>query len=411
MSCASGTLDSIGGVVQIAARTEADQYLTSDPQKLWYRQQHLRYVPHAILHSTATASNFNWEMPMCFGVAKTIDYLLDCWVKYTIPALTPASDATYAYYTNFIAARLTASAEIHLSNMSITGKVPHWLCDMADELMFSPAHKIGRMGGKRNTTSQLITDAQSSQTVWCKLLFANSLYANMALPVGAAPRATVNIIITSCAAKDVWVSDSSTAPTNATDNTKYTMEVYYKAVLLTRQERDAMSCRMLEMLFQQVTPHSLGGTPIAANQSSTSEVDIATQFRLPVKGLMFAFLESSKTTSGTNNWYAWSNEPVKLSIVVNNMPRTSSFPYSYYYDVMPQECATGNSNKYVGMYSYGMTMFSAQTYNTYNYSRQTDSYLRVLFDGSNPALIAYVVAFQVNVIRMENGVGFLVFGT
>jgi hypothetical protein len=398
VSCTSA----LGALTQIAASSAVDAYLQGDFS--FFRAAHRRYSPFALLQMLLTAQgSFNWNSSVQFPIPKSLDYLLGGWVQFLTPALTVVA-GTYAYFTNFLVAQVCRTTQLNIGPVSASGVITSYAYDVVDELWFGPGMKFGAFAGKRATTAQLIADASAAQVLWLKLIFANSLFLNYAVPLVSAPLTNFTVCIETCQASDIVVTDGTAQTPAASD---YQMQLLIEGAMVNGNERTMLQTAAYDVVYMQWQNFQ---QPVPAAQSNMSVYNITMQsFRFPVRAVAWMFLNNASITA--KNYFAYSNPTTRETLVINQQQRVPLLQSNYFYGLQPQDHANCIPDKYIHMYSFSTRACEPQTQGTYNYTRQSDSALQVQFDGTNLALQVNFVVWSMNVLRFQRNIGYVVFGS
>lgn len=349
-------------------------------------------TPYAMMHIVVPYNSFAFDSTFYLQLPKSLDHLLQMWFRITMPALV-ANGGTYAYYTNFIAARMIKEVQLQVSNLNFSGTVPYWAYDFYDECMFAPGRKFGIYGGKRETVTQLKQDALDKRIYYLKLIFSNCLFVNQSIPVAAGLLSTYQLAVTTSPTSVLTVYDGS-APTLSATNVS--IDLLVSGLLMSTEERNLMQTSKHQKIFLQ--NQSIGPTRVDSNQGTLSAVRIPLTYRLPIRQMFWAELASSNEAQGVNNWLAWGNQVQSVSVITNNQQRTPTLPRPAFETVLQHDAGSGYSNKHISVYSFQLSMTSGATTQTYNFDQQTDSALLLFMGQTNTIFNMYMLAINFNVM-------------
>lgn len=394
----------LAALTQLAANSAVDSYLQGDYS--FFRSAHKRYSPFALLQQILTPlGSFGFNSSVSFSMPKALDYLCGGWIQLTTPALTLPAGATYIHFTNFLVAQVCRTTQLMIGPVSASGIISSYAYDFVDELWFGPGTRFGAFAGKRYTSAQLEADCLLPQTLWLKLIFANALFINYAVPLISAPLTAFSVCIETCSASDIIVTDGAQPTVNAAD---YQMQLLIEGAMVNGNERTMLQTASYDMVTMQWQTN--GGYLVSAGQSAISTTAINMQpFRFPVRAFAWGFVNN--TDIAAKNYFRYSNPTYKQTLVINQQQRVPLLPSNYFYQSQPQDHAIAIPEKYVNLYSFSTQCCVPQTQGTNNYTRQSDSALAVQFNGANLALQVQIVGWNMNVLRFMRNIGYVVFGS
>lgn len=323
------------------------------------------------------------------------------------------SGQPYAYFCNNIGQHLIKRAQIVIGGSPVDALYSD-LMNMMEELTGKAGRRLSEMTGKRYSRTQLMCDSRKKRTLWIPLPWWYTLHSGQALPLASLQFHGVQLhvtwaplsscIVTSC--PGLIVKNAATgAPITSNDLTSVLDTTY---IFLDQNEREKYASTAFEMLILQNQAFTM--------RTTTSTVMCNLSFNHPVTELMFAVRR--KCHEDSNNWFNYSGlmnlDPIEFaSLYLNNQPRFSERPGTYFRLVQPYQHHSSIPDSYVYNFCFALFPEGANPSGSCNMSRIDHCELRMkLQDGlEKDACTIMVFARNWNVLRFRDGLGGIAYAT
>ena len=427
------------GFIDLATYDEIEKYMYGGPDATTYfvretrRSTWFTHVPVQLSKGTGTP---NFGNDFSVNISRAGDYLLNCWLRVTIPALNAETDKRVCWTRN-LGHNLIKEATLRFNDL-VAAKLNHNILDFWSAFTVGASkraaydHMIGNDNGPQFTAPG---GSKEDFVVNVPLPFFFTRDTGVALPTAALPYNEMRIHITfNEADKLVYVLDDANLPVKAVSGTDYEavnmagsqVNVWGDYAIVSNEERQKMACAPRDMLIEQFQTSNVSSLTNDQNQS----YDI--RFSHAVKALMFAgqygpngqTIPSSNYTSSapkavglTNDdeeavplelWYeSGSKNPLSsVTLVYENTDRLTNMGSDYFTHVCPYYNAP-NVPTETGyhLYSYSLDMGNLDPMGSTNYGKLTNVSLAPKTDdlvGANTHKFV-VVALNNNVVRVSGG--------
>jgi len=311
----------------------------------------------------------------------------------------------FAYYTNDIGHFLVKSAKLVIGGSCID-QVWSDLLFIWEELSGRSGRKLCEMTGKRWTRQQLICDSRQKRTLWVPLPFFFTQSSGSALSLASLQFHGVSlhvewarlehaIVVSS---PNVAVKNTATGCCLTPNDLKAQVDVTY--VFLENSEREKFSSTSFEQLVIQ---HQC-----FTQQSNNSSLRLNLSFNHPCLEIMFAVRRQCQER--VNNWFCYSGidnrDPVvSAQIMLNNQPRFSARPGSYFRLVQPYQHHTCVPDTFCYTYSFALHPEDVHPSGQINMSRIDNCELKLqLQDGLGREQVTVLCfARSWNILRFKEG--------
>lgn len=434
------------GFIDLATYDEIEKYMYGGPEATTYfvretrRSTWFTHVPVQLSKGTGTP---NFGNDFSVNISRAGDYLLNCWLRVTVPSLT-ATTGNNVCWTRNLGHNLIKEATLRFNDL-VAAKLDHNILDFWSAFTVGASKRAAydRMIGNDNGP-QFTGDAagaadgagggnKDSFVVNVPLPFFFARDTGVALPTAALPYNEMRIHITfNELDKLVYKLDADGAPVLATSGTDFNavnltgsqVNVWGDYAIVSNEERQKMACAPRDMLIEQFQKSNVSSLTNDQNQS----YDI--RFSHAVKALMFAgqyapagaTIPSSNYTSAAPKavsianddeetaselWYEQNslNPLTNVTLVYENTDRLTNMGADYFTHVCPYYNAP-NVPTETGyhLYSYSLDMGNLDPMGSTNYGKLTNVSIAPKTQGVGVNTHKFVVvALNNNVVRVSGG--------
>ena len=424
------------GFIDLATYDEIEKYMYGGPDATTYfvretrRSTWFTHVPVQLSKGTGTP-NFNNDFSV--NISRAGDYLLNCWLRVEIPALTATTNNKVCWTRN-LGHNLIKEATLRFNDL-VAAKLNSNILDFWSAFTVGASkraaydHMIGNDDGPQFTSAG---GTKNAFIVNVPLPFFFARDTGVALPTAALPYNEMRIHITfNEADKLIYaLAGTSTTPIPAVSSTHYNavnmtgskVNVWGDYAIVSNEERQKMACAPRDMLIEQFQTSNVSSLTNDQNQS----YDI--RFSHAVKALMFAGQYGSRPssnyttagpkavsmsnddvdTAGDELWYEQGslNPLSSVSLVYENTDRLTNMGADYFTHVNPYYNAPNvPTEKGYHLYSYSLDLGNLDPMGSTNYGKLTNvSIAPKPASGVTATSHKFVVvALNNNVVRVSGG--------
>jgi hypothetical protein len=328
-----------------------------------------------------------------------------------LPGAGLCEQEPYCHWANAIGQLIVKSAQLIIGTQTVDTMYNDYLY-MWEELAGKPGKRLTEMIGKRQCTADLISDSQTTRTLYVPLPFYFTQTPGNALPLVAIMfsgcQITVNfeqlrncIVVSS---RDVVVMKCSGG--GQVQNNDLKAAIDGTQIFLDVIERDRFASSHFEQLITQVFP--------LVQSICCAQARVQLAFAHPVIELIWAVRRKCNETA--NNWFNYSGidnrDPLfSVELQFNSTARQPMREAPYFRLVQPYQFHSLIPEAFVYCYSFALYPEEAQPSGSANFSRlESVTLILVLQDGLGMETVtAIVFSRSLNMIKFRDGVAGLAF--
>ena len=429
-----------GGLMQLAAKSAQDMYLTNNPQITLFKavyHRHTNFAKDIIEQSfNETITNAGQVINSVISKSDSLDLLSDLYLKITFPSEDISNNSTYQNWTNNTGHAYIKNAEFYLGSNRIESQTGTWL-DIYNELTDKnkDEHTMLNKHDAKDTylKSKISLDAL---TTYVPLKFWFCRNPGLALPLCALQYQDVRLRLTTRGMYGLVNADRSSSNFSYTPSAP-TVRLYAEYILLDTEERRRFAKMKHEYLIEQVQNLDVDVS------SNTGDYSANIQFSHPVKSLFWVFRDATSNTELTsstiaagsmdatsnldgnekthsNDYFNYtavgtahqeviggvtSNELFTTgSLLFNASERFTPQSASYFRLVEPRKSGYCVPSKHIYMYSFALNPNEYQPSGTANFSKIDKPKLKFTLSARSADTLS-VFALNYNVLRIMSGKG------
>jgi hypothetical protein len=360
-----------GGLMQLAAKSAQDMYLTNNPQITLFKavyHRHTNFARDIIEQSfNETISSNSQVINSIISKSDSLDLLSNLYLKVTLPGEDISSNVSYQNWTNNTGHAFIKTAEFFMGSSLIEKHTGTWL-DIYNELTdVNEDEYIGL--NKHNAKNSYLMSQNSLDALKLYIPFKFWFCRNpgTAIPLCALRHQDLRLRITTRGVHglvncDKGASNLSYSPSSPT------VKLYAEYIQLDTEERRRFAKSKHEFLIEQVQNLS---TDVSGN---TGQYSANIQFSHPVKALFWVLRDDTAKTEITSTTFATS--AVDAAINVQGTDKAQSNDYFNYTskssNASHQEVISGQTSN--ELFSTATVLFNASE----RFVAQDASYFRII---------------------------------
>lgn len=429
-----------GGLMQLAAKSAQDMYLTNNPQITLFKavyHRHTNFAKEVIEQSfNETITNSGQVINSNISKSDALDLLSDLYLKITFPNEDISNNSTYQNWTNNTGHAYVKNAEFYLGSNRIETQTGTWL-DIHNELTDSNKDEHAMLN-KHDAKDTYLKSKNSLDALvsYVPMKFWFCRNPGLALPLCALQYQDVRLRLTTRGMYGLVNADRSSSNFAYTPSAP-SVKLFAEYILLDTEERRRFAKMKHEYLIEQVQ------TVDVDVSSNTGDYSANIQFSHPVKSLFWVFRDSTSNTELTSSTFAagsmdatanldgdekshsndyfnytavgtdhteviggvTSNELFTTGTVLfNASERFSPQNASYFRLVEPRKAGYCVPSKHIYMYSFALNPSEYQPSGTANFSKIDKPKLKFTLSGKSAETLS-VFALNYNVLRIMSGKG------
>ena len=432
------------GFIDLATFDEIEKYMYGGPDATAYFVRETRkstwftQVPVVLSRASGSASfGQDWSA----SISRAGDYLLQTWLRTTIPSVTLVSNSTtggkYLFWTPNLMHNLIRECAVTFNDL-VAARFDNYHLDFWTAFTV-PAGKqegysnmIGNLPGLTNGT--LSGNAKDAATLNLPLPFFYTRDSGVALPTAALPYNEMRVNFSFRDYTELLYYNSASVSSSGTAVTSNDLsavpvlsqtQVWANYAIVSNEERKRMACAPRDILIEQVQTAPRQSFTPATNTSQSFDI----RFSHGIKALFFAV----RNNTNKGNWSNYTTaqptvggsgeiiqnasvaDPIlQTSLIYENTSRLSQMGSDYYSLVNPYYNAV-NIPTEVGYhcYSYSLDFISLDPMGSTNYGKLTNvsivpeaSAAAVTASGSGGGSQTFefiITAVNNNIIRISGG--------
>ena len=296
------------GFIDLASFDEQEKYLYGGPDAIAYFVRETRkatwftQVPVVLSRASGTpAFNQEWSVT----ISRAGDYLLQTWLRVTIPSVTPIIAATERMrWTRNLMHNLIAEACITFNDL-VAARFDNYHLDFWSAFTVPAGKRVGynNMIGTTNDLVQPVANgvALPSRTLNLPLPFFYSRDSGVALPTAALPYNDMRISFRFRNWNELLIVDSTVATTRASrtpvvaeitggEPVLVATQVWGNYAIVSNDERKRMACAPRDILIEQVQTAPIQAFTPATNAQQSFDI----RFSHAIKVLFFGVRNRTK---------------------------------------------------------------------------------------------------------------------
>ena len=431
-----------GGLMQLAAKSAQDMYLTNNPQITLFKAVYHRHTNFAkeVIEQTfnETVTNSGQVINSIISKSDALDLLSDMYLKVTFPSEDISGNATYQNWTNNTGHAYIKTAEFFLGSNRIETQTGTWL-DIYNELTDKNKDEHTMLNKHDAKDTYLLNkNALDALVTYVPFKFWFCRNPGLALPLCALQYQDVRLRLTTRGMFGLVNSDRGSGNFSYSPSAP-NVKLFAEYVLLDTEERRRFAKMKHEYLIEQVQNLDVDVS------SNTGDYSANIQFSHPVKSLFWVFRDSTSNTELTNstlpagsmdatanldgsdkthsNDYfnytsvtsnaghqevisgVTSNELFTTgTILFNASERFSAQNASYFRLIEPRKAGYCVPSKHIYMYSFALNPSEYQPSGTANFSKIDKPKLKFTLSAKSADTLS-VFALNYNVLRITSGKG------
>lgn len=393
----------IGGLRQLSiGKGKQDSVLTFHPQMTFFKQKYKRHTNFAIEPiSIEFSSKFDFGLNTKVKIPKKGDFIMNCVVAFTLPALSIPAGSTYIGWTNSIGHTLLREIELRIGGIVIDKQYGH-LMEIQDEIETPGAKRAAQNSliGRYETVAELETNATGQTTYYVPLKFWFCKDIQNALPLIALQYHNIELIFKLRPFSECITFDGANGPSSIPEILSASLYIDY--IYVDNFERRYFAQKDHNYLIQQV---QFSGKKSYLANATQARIDI--DFNHCVKELHFVFVEDDSESN--NDWFNFSrrsdglNQMASATLLIDGIERFERMNEKYFRLLEPYESHTRVSRKYIYTLSFSKYPELLQPSGTLNFSRLDHAELFALMTSGNSATNLYLYGISYNNLIISHG--------
>jgi hypothetical protein len=431
-----------GGLMQLAAKSAQDMYLTNNPQITLFKavyHRHTNFAKEVIEQSfNETVTSSGQVINSIISKSDSLDLLSDLYLKITFPNEPISNNATYQNWTNNTGHAYIKNAEFYLGSNRIENQTGTWL-DVYNELTDNNKDEHTMLNKHDAKDTYLLSNnALDSLVTYVPFKFWFCRNPGLAIPLCALQYQDVRLRLTTRGMHGLVNANRGTTNFAYTPSAP-TVKLYAEYVMLDTEERRRFAKMKHEYLIEQVQNLDVDVS------SNTKGYSANIQFSHPVKSLFWVFRDSTSNTELTsttlpagsmdatansdgddkthsNDYFNYtsvtgntghqevisgvtSNELFTTGTVLfNASERFAPHSASYFRLIEPRKAGYCVPSKHIYMYSFALKPNEYQPSGTANFSKIDKPKLKFTLSAKSADTLS-VFALNYNVLRIMSGKG------
>ena len=396
-----------GALMQLVAYGAQDVYLTADPTVTFWKAVYRRHTNFAMESMSQTLSGTpNFGNKVVCRISRNGDLLHRCYIKATLPSLSPVTSLPHDDYCNRVGFALLKSVELRVGGQQIDKHYASWM-HIWTELTHNTDMKalldklVGPKGVDGAPFDTSITAPPSALLdLNIPLLFSFCRNPGLALPLIALQYHEI----------ELWIEFEAAAniTNGSTPGSLSSVELWADYIFLDTEERKEFAQKPHEYLIE-VTQQQQASVTAGTNNSIRLTFNHPTKFitwaikdTTPAGDIFTDFTTNASTTgSGTTSCVS------QAKIRLNGQDRFSVRDNTYFNYVQPYQHFECKPDLGINVYSFALKPAEHQPSGSCNLSRIDNVNLEVTPNSAGNSIDVY--AFSYNVFRVASGMGGLAY--
>ena len=360
-----------GGLMQLAAKSAQDMYLTNNPQITLFKAVYHRHTNFAkeVIEQTFNESITNSGQVINSIISKSdsLDLLSNLYLKVTFPSEDISNNSTFQNWTNNTGHAFISNAELYLGSNMIEKQNGTWL-DIYNELTDcnGDEHSMLNKHDAKNTYLHS-KNALDALKVYVPFKFWFCRNPGLALPLCALQYQDVRLRLTTRGMFGLVNADRGSSNFSYSPSAP-AVKLYAEYIMLDTEERRRFAKMKHEYLIEQVQNLSVDVSGNTGNYSANIE------FSHPIKSLYWVFRDSTSNTELTSSTLPAGS--MDASVNADGAEKTHSNDYFNYTSVSSdsghKEVINGQTSN--ELFTTGTVLFNASE----RFSAQDASYFRLV---------------------------------
>ena len=431
-----------GGLMQLAAKSAQDTYITTNPQITLFKAVYHRHTNFAkeVIEQTfnETITSAGQVLNSVIAKSDSLDLLSNLYLQVKFPSEDISNNATYQNWTNNTAHAYIKTAEFFLGSNMIEKHTGTWL-DIYNELTDENGDEHTMLNKHDAKDTYLKSkNGLDALKVYVPFKFWFCRNPGLALPLCALQYQEMRLRLNTRGMRGLVNADRGSVDFAYTPSAP-TVKIFAEYIMLDVEERRRFAKMKHEYLIEQVQNLNIDVS------SNTSDYTADIQFSHPVKSLFWVFRDSTTNTELTsatlpagsmdatanldgsdkthsNDYFNYtsvsnnSNHQEVISgqtsnelfttgkVLFNVSQRFSAQDASYFRLIEPRKAGYCVPKKHIYMYSFGMTPNEYQPSGTANFSKIDKPKLSFTLSAKTADTLD-VYALNYNVLRIMSGKG------
>ena len=421
-----------GGLLQIVAYGNQDNYLTNNPDITYFKNNYKKHTNFSIESIECTIDGTkNFDNTITCTIPRNADLLSKIYIKIKLPSATSvitASNSSYKNWVNNIGHAIIKKIDIIIGGTLIDTNFSEWF-DIWNEFT-DPLHHEWNLIGKKVDSRELEEDQENSTIYYIPLNFWFTKNIGDALPLIALQNHEIKLKLELRKLSELIVTDGTSVESSG-DITE--IKIFGDFIYLEDQERKLFAEQEHEYLIEQVQ-HDI----YSLNEGKNNiELEL---FKNPVKELIWVFRHKNRKsivnatsssnyslnlkTSNTNanDYFNYSSNSINTSLGLNTYDvfksanielngshdRFSVREAPYFRQIEPLQHHSNIPQKHIYCYSFCLNPEKHQPSGTLNMS-VIDSKKLILNNviSSDFELLVYAIGY--NVLKISGGTSTLLY--